>query len=74
MSGMNGLWYLVWIALVIVAGIVFRRWYASSQDRSQLVFWVVFFLLCPPLAIVVYLVLKILRIRITVRTENSSHG
>ena len=74
MSGMNGLWYLVWIALVTVAGIVFRRWYASSQDRSQLVFWVVFFLLCPPLAIVVYLVLKILRIRITVRTENSSHG
>ncbi len=74
MSGMNGLWYLLWIALVVVAGIVLRRWYASSPDRSQLVFWAVFFLLCPPLAIVVYLVLKILRIRITVRTENSSHG
>ena len=74
MSGMNGFWYLVWIALVVVAGIVFRRWYARSPERSQLVFWAIFFLICPPLAIVVYLVLKVLRITITVRLENSSHG
>ncbi len=74
MSGMNGFWYLLWIALVVVAGIVLRRWYASSQDRSELVFWVFFFLLCPPLAIVVFLMFKILRISVTVRAENSSHG
>ena len=73
MSGTFGVGYLIWIALVVVAGIVFRRWYASSQDRSQLVFWIAFFLLCPPLAIVVYLILKMLRITVTVRTENSSH-
>ena len=74
MSGMNGLWYLLWIAVVVTAGIVFRHWYANNPERSQLIFWVVFVVLCPPLAIIVYLALKILRIRITVRTENSSHG
>ncbi|SFN07224.1 hypothetical protein [Dokdonella immobilis] len=74
MTAMNGLWYLIWIALIGVAGIVLRRWYVRSPERSQLVFWVMFFLLCPPLAIVVYLILKMLRITITVRTENSSHG
>ncbi|MEO8010659.1 MAG: hypothetical protein ABI650_03335 [Dokdonella sp.] len=74
MSATFGLGYLVWAALVVAAGIVFRRWYASSRDRAELVFWIMFLLLCPPLAIVVYLILKMLRIGITVRTENSSHG
>jgi hypothetical protein len=74
MSGLIGLWYLIWIAVVFVAGILFRRWYASNLERSQLVFWVIFFLLCPPLAIVLYLILKMLRIPLTLRLENSSHG
>ena len=74
MSGTFGLGYFIWIALVIGAGMVFRRWYRGSQQRSELVFWVLFFLLCPPLAVIVYLMLKMLRITVTVRTENPSHG
>lgn len=74
MSGVFGLGYLILVALVVVCGLMLRRWYAVSQDRAQLVFWVMFALLCPPLALIVYLILKILRIRITIRTENSSHG
>ena len=74
MTGTFGLGYLIWIALVAVAAIALRRWYSVSQDRSQLVFWVILFLICPPLAIVAYLMLKLLRITKTLRTENSSHG
>ena len=74
MSGSIGVWYLIWIALVVVAGIASRRWYARSPERSQLVFLVIFFLLCPPLAIVLYLILKMDRIPRPLRLENSSHG
>ena len=74
MSGMFGVGYFILVALVVVLGLLLRRWYAVSQDRAQLVFWVMFVLLCPPLALIVFLILKVLRITIVVRTENSSHG
>ena len=74
MTGTFGLGYLIWIVLVAVAAIALRRWYSVSQDRTQLVFCVILFLICPPLAIVAYLMLKLLRITVMVRTENSSHG
>ena len=73
MSGMFGVGYFILVALVVVLGLLLRRWYALGQDRAQLVFWVMFALLCPPLALIVYLILKVLRIGVTVRVENFSH-
>lgn len=73
MSGLSS-WYPIWIILVIACAILFRGWYARSAARSQMILWVAFFLVCPPIALVAYLVLKQKLITITLRKENSSHG
>ena len=53
-------------------GPAIRGWLEIDNEwnvRSRLLF-----LICPPLAVVVYLMLKMLRIALTVRTENPVHG
>ena len=53
-------------------GPAIRGWLEIGNEwnvRSRLLF-----LICPPLAVVVYLMLKMLRIALTVRTENPVHG
>lgn len=64
MSGTFGLGYLIWVLLVAGLGVLLRIWYTKDPRRSQLAFWLVLMLACPPLALVIFLLLKMVRIRV----------
>ncbi|HET9034532.1 MAG TPA: hypothetical protein VFN25_16715 [Dokdonella sp.] len=72
MSEMFGVGYFPLVALVVVCGLFSSLLRSLSASRSAGFPGHLLFAL-PPLALVVHLMLKVLRITITVRTENASH-
>lgn len=57
MSGGLGT-YVAWVAVVMLAFLALRGWYAGDPRRSQLVFWVLLFLACPPVALLLYVAIR----------------
>jgi len=63
MSGGMGL-YVCWVGLLAILFLSLRQWYAADARRSQFVFWVLLFLACPPFALALYVVTRLISVGI----------
>ena len=73
MTGAMGL-YVSWIGLLAILFLSLRQWYAADASRSQLVLWVLLFLACPPFALALYCMTRLVSVRVENNFGNSKNG